>query len=116
MGNCHRRQGTYRHHRDIHEDLYHEDEWTLIVNQVGHTPNGRFIRIVKRVMKLLILRRIFAKAGHYLGTSVSRRAENAHIRTVMAYIFTTWPRAVLKNNKTIFGHLKRERGRLVYAH
>ena len=95
--------------------LHEEEEWTLIINPVGHAPNGRFIRIVKRVMNLLILRRIFAKAGSYLNTSVSRRAENAHIRAVMAHIFTSWPRTVLKSSKTIFSHLRRNRGQLEYV-
>ena len=105
------------HQQDIQEqDIPHEDEWTLITDIVDHTHNRRFIRIVKRVMNLLILRRIFARAGHYLGTSVSRRAENARIRAVMTYIFTTWPRTVLKNSKTIFSHLRRNRGQLVYVH
>lgn len=59
MGNCPRRHSSNQHENHEH----YEDEWTLIVQDVHHAPNGRFINIVKRNMNLLILRRIFAGAG-----------------------------------------------------
>jgi len=95
------------------QDIIEEGQWIVVVEQ-EHIPNRRFICTVKRIMHLLVLRRIFARAGNYLGTSISRRPENANIRAVMTHIFTQWPRTVLKNSKNLFDHLKRYRGKLVY--
>jgi hypothetical protein len=95
-----------------------EQEWTLIPSEENTntttTTNTRFKRSVKRIIKLLQWRKLFARSGMYLQTSRSRRTENARIRRVMTEIFTTWPRTILKKTKVIFEHLKRERGVLIY--
>ena len=104
MGNiCHRRRNM--------TDTIEENEWIVI----QHTEsNLRFKRVVKKIMNILIMRKIYARAGSYLNTSTSRKPENAHIRKTMSDIFSQWPRTALKGTKVIFNHVKRERGQLVY--
>lgn len=117
MGNTCPRRHTNMEQPQIAE----EEEWLVIPivipepeQPVAINPNRRFKNTVNKIKKLLILRKLFARAGSYLNTSGSRRAENARIRAVMSYIFTSWPRTVLRNTKPLFNHLRRERGQLVY--
>ena len=106
MGNCPRRNVEPVHNVD-------DDEWLIIAhNPIAHTL--KFKKAVTKIIKLLKLRKIWSKAGSWLNTSSAREARNTRIRTVMSHIFATWPQHVLKNSKAIFGHLKRNRGILVY--
>ena len=105
MGNCHRRQSN------VHLPLV-EDK---AVQTMNTCPNKKFIKVVNKIKLLLFARRIFAQSGSYLNTSISRRSEQAHVRAVMTHIFIVWPKTILKNTKSLFSHLKRRQGKLVYA-
>jgi len=109
----------------MQDPLQEDDIWHLVddVPDVEHVidpvvdqvpRNRRFIRAVRKIKTLLILRRIYAQAGHYLDTANSRLPENTRLRLLMKSIFTTWPRTVLRRTAIIFNHVKRENGRLVY--
>ena len=90
------------------------EPWLIITPvQIQHKPN-RFQRVVKKVIKLLKLRKIWARSGNWLNLYKAELPRNAHIRRTMTEIFTSWPRTVLCNTKPVFDHLKRERGVLQY--
>ena len=76
--------------------------------------NNKFKKAVHKVIKLLTLRRIWSRSGSYLNTAHARLPENSNTRRIMAFIFTSWPRTVLRNTKSLFDHLKREKGQLTY--
>ena len=131
MGNiCHRRNRLHDHENiQNHNDVFHDieddenDIWLLIPDDVApvvqqflapHHGRTRFQRAVRRIKHLLRLRRIWSRAGSWLNTAAARNPRNARVRATMSHIFTHWPRTVLGNTKTIFAHLRRERGRLVY--
>ena len=118
MGNFCARRVIHHHvhvHQRIHEVEAHDeqDPWIVIPNPA--TPrNVRFQRVVRRAIKLLRLRLIWSKAGSWLNTHAARNPQNHRIRVVMSYIFTHFPRTVLRNTKTMFDHLQRRRGALTY--
>ena len=74
----------------------------------------KFINAVRKIKKLLILRRIWGRAGIWLQKSSSNTPDNRRVRAVISHVFTSWPSTVLSGTKIIFAHLKRERGVLVY--
>ena len=118
MGNlCARR--VVHHHVHVHqyrhavEDTDEQDPWVVIPNP-DIPRNRRFRRVVCKVIKLFRLRTIWSKAGSWLNTQAARNPQNHRIRVVMTYIFTHFPRTVLRNTKTVFDHLQRRRGALTY--
>ena len=115
MGNCQRRN-TNMQDPPQEDDIWHlVDNIPVIDPVIDQVPrNRRFIKAVRRIKTLLILRRIYARAGHYFDTANSRLPENTRLRMLMKSIFTTWPRTVLRRTAIIFNHVKRENGRLVY--
>ena len=95
------------------ENNHEEHEWTIIPLEENSSIT-KFRKIVRRIVMLLSLRQVYARAGRYLQSTRSRSVHNTRVREVMTYIFTTWPKTVLKGTKIIFVHLKRERGVLMY--
>ena len=90
-----------------------EDEWTL-VPPLNPNPSRRFVKAVRKIIKLLRLRKIWGKAGRWLQLPISHRPRYVRARRIISHIFASWPTAVLRGSKIMFAHLERVNGRLVY--
>jgi hypothetical protein len=97
-------------HFDIADVNQDNDEWQLIPAPV---TNVRFRSTVKKIIKLLRYRRIFAHAGHWLQT-VGRTQRGSQLYQHYSSIFTSWPRTLLKGTSVLFNHLERRHGVLCY--
>ena len=95
------------------DNIPEENEWILIPPQ-QQNPNRRFVKAVKRIIKLLRLRKIWGKAGRWLQLPNAHHPRNVRTRRVITHIFASWPTTVLRGTKVIFAHLERVNGRLVY--
>ena len=90
-----------------------DDDWE-IVNHASRS-RARFVKAVRRVMKILFLRRIHSQLGSWLNTSISRTTSMQHKRRIIAQLYASWPRTVLSGTAALFNHLVRRQGRLAYA-
>ena len=93
----------------INHDV-HEDEWLLVP---APNTSSKFKKAIKRIIKLLRLRRIFASSGHWLQT-VGKRIPGHPDKPLHAHIFNNWPKTILKRTAVIFNHLERRNGVLLY--
>ena len=95
-----------------------DEPWIVIPHAINQAqPNEgrhRFIKSVRRIVRLLFLRRVHSRLGSWLNTAASRQPHNASTRRIIAHMYATWPRTILRNTARIFEHLQRQRGVLVY--
>jgi len=87
------------------------NEWEIIQTPIIQAPNHKFRKAVIRVIKLLIIRKIWARIGSWLNTRAGRTSRRQRIISQIWHRMST---SHIQPHSTMFHHVIRRRGRLCY--
>ena len=107
---CCRRRAVSKERAAVEDELDPENDWQLIETPRSVMPN-RLRHVVRRVIVLLRVRKLWAQVSSALGTAHVRRNHGlrANLCRVRADLTVK-----LKGTKVVFAHLERRGGQLRY--